>query len=602
MTVIADSRNDAHADGRKPLNSIFRQMGFERVKAVVSRALESRGQASESVCNALGSSIRASVRMDGFRDASRALPQQLTEPVMWEILEEEDDRLAGAVLRAWAESHSSLHDVVVAHLGNLGMNAEYPDFKANRFNSAWDWGDWLNECDSIVEAQNGLDNDDVALMLCYVSGRIPELPHRDRDGFRIEAPLFLEWLDRLDELPPDAPEWANMGRFVAAMAEIATEKAAVLISHQIDTIGQAVDEMVEDFGDELQYLDLDLGSWSEDTAARPSVVSEALELVEALKDELAGYHPVRPQASSRSDELQRADERRKCEEAILGIVARWEQMMDAAESPDDEQTPSSGTDESSNAPDGDGPAAGENDTADQGGNAHPTVPTSENGALGTELERVKREGESHRSENVALRRKNEGLKSDKTLLNAEISELRNHLSLSRGAEESWRRAYVSARQSGPVQHEPMAVLRVNDAVALAERTFPDELLFCLNSKSDKDSPFQRPEELFDVLAWLATEYSRLRTNPGASPDFNMLVKEACPGWSYKPHQAGGTKQQFTEWYTATADGKTYELYAHIGKGTSFDPQQTIRVAFAWDDDLKKVIVGYIGRHQRNRRS
>ena len=39
-----------------------------------------------------------------------------------------------------------------------------------------------------------------------------------------------------------------------------------------------------------------------------------------------------------------------------------------------------------------------------------------------------------------------------------------------------------------------------------------------------------------------------------------------------------------------------------GKGTSFDPQNTIRIAFDWDDEEKRVVVGYIGRHQKNRRS
>ena len=108
--------------------------------------------------------------------------------------------------------------------------------------------------------------------------------------------------------------------------------------------------------------------------------------------------------------------------------------------------------------------------------------------------------------------------------------------------------------------------------------------------------------MFDALAWLATEYHRRRSNPGAAPNFDKLIKEACPGWSYKSKQTGVTKEQFTEWYTTAVDGKSYELDAHIGKGTSFDPQQTIRVAFDWDDELKQVIVGYLGKHQRNRRS
>jgi hypothetical protein len=51
-------------------------------------------------------------------------------------------------------------------------------------------------------------------------------------------------------------------------------------------------------------------------------------------------------------------------------------------------------------------------------------------------------------------------------------------------------------------------------------------------------------------------------------------------------------------YTARAYGKTYRLEEHIGKGTNFDARYTIRIAFDWDDDLRQVIIGYIGRHQQ----
>ena len=63
-----------------------------------------------------------------------------------------------------------------------------------------------------------------------------------------------------------------------------------------------------------------------------------------------------------------------------------------------------------------------------------------------------------------------------------------------------------------------------------------------------------------------------------------------------------TKDQFPEWYRTRVDDREYELDMHVGKGTSFDPQNTIRIAFDWDDEGKRVVVGYIGRHQKNRRS
>ena len=140
-------------------------------------------------------------------------------------------------------------------------------------------------------------------------------------------------------------------------------------------------------------------------------------------------------------------------------------------------------------------------------------------------------------------------------------------------------------------------------MALAGKLFPDRLAIALNSKSDnKRSQFQKPQEVFDALAWLATAYHQRRANPGGSPDFDKLLKESCPGWSYKSSQTEITREQFEEWYTTTWEGKSYVLNPHLGKGISYDPQNTIRIAFDWDDDRKRVVVGYIGMHQRNRKS
>ena len=50
------------------------------------------------------------------------------------------------------------------------------------------------------------------------------------------------------------------------------------------------------------------------------------------------------------------------------------------------------------------------------------------------------------------------------------------------------------------------------------------------------------------------------------------------------------------------DGRGYQLDEHIGKGTTFDPQNTIRTALAWDDERRLVVIGYVGLHQRPRRS
>ena len=82
-------------------------------------------------------------------------------------------------------------------------------------------------------------------------------------------------------------------------------------------------------------------------------------------------------------------------------------------------------------------------------------------------------------------------------------------------------------------------------------------------------------------------------------DLNESIRNTCSGWEYKANQTDITFNMYREWYTTTMDGNTYELRKHIGKGTGRD-SNIIRVAFDWDEDSQRVIVGYIGPHQRNR--
>ena len=84
-------------------------------------------------------------------------------------------------------------------------------------------------------------------------------------------------------------------------------------------------------------------------------------------------------------------------------------------------------------------------------------------------------------------------------------------------------------------------------------------------------------------------------------DLNESIKSTCGGWEYKPNQKDITFNMYPEWYTTTMDGTTYELRKHIGKGTGRD-SNIIRIAFNWDDASQRVLVGYIGPHQRSRAS
>ena len=586
-----------------PLSSVIYAFSPDYVRGLTARVLELRAKASGGARSALDSAIANSVKMDGFRDASKAPPHLLKQYMLEEMIDG-NDRLAGAVFRAWVESQEELHDLVAHHLRGRDVPADGPNLRERTFDSVWPRDEWMGEVDAVVESNPDLDADDVGMMVCYVSGMAPE---PDEEVSEVKSPVLSEWIDRLRELPHDAPEWEEIEAFLSMVDEIAAEKAIDRAIHRIAALAKSLDETLEairrDFESELRYLDLDLASWDRDAAERPAIIPDAVELAETLRSHLIEYLSVRPQADSREEETARAAERAERESAIFDIAAKWDRLVKSTNDPDG--GPSGGETPSADSESGEEPSPGPDGLIDEG-ESERTVPVEEHEALLSERARLKRESESLRSENDRLTQESLDLGSDKRLLDSENSELRDDLAQSRDMEEYWRRAYVSARaadtgRDGAVHQQPGSV---NEAVARAEELFSDQLVFALNSKSAKNSPFQKPDEVFDALAWLATVYHprRTKTDAGKPPHFDKLLKESSSGWSYKTQQTDVTKEQFEQWYTTTVDGRRYDLGPHLGKGTSFDPQNTIRIAFAWDDERRQVVIGYIGHHQRNRRS
>ena len=586
-----------------PLTSIAGAFPLDFLEALIECVLQSRDQASGSVRKGLDSAIDESIRVPGFRSASKAHPSQLKRPVLGEVVKYGNDRLFGEALRAWAESQQELHTLVERHLRSQDLPVEGPNRRQGVFNGLWLRVEWNDAVDTIVQQSPDFNGDDVGMMVCYLSGMAV--------GPAVTSPLFTSWIHELSELPLDTPEWDEIGAFVTVVSEmaddIAIERIGVIVRHCRKTLR----EMQDEFATELAYLALDISAWAETAIKRPAGLTDALELADDLRRNLAEYQEVRPQAPSRREEEERAPVRAEREAAILEIVARWSDTFPAMDGVDDGETPGAGAD----APGGDSAAAGEETNQDRTATAAAAradfvedaetqeAPSREDyQSLLADCERLERERGWFRdeidrlhSEHDRLAQANTTLEAERRLLDSENVELRAKLKQGPDLEEYWRRFYGAS----PFEQ----VRNVNEAISRTQGLFPEQLVFALNSKSDKESPFQRPAEAFAALVWLATDYHHLRwTKPGEDPRFEERLKKSCPGWSYKPHQSNATKKQFVEWYETVVEGRRYELGEHLGKGTSADPQKTIRIAFAWDDERGQVVVGYVGVHQRNRRS
>ena len=571
-----------------PLSSIFEVMPKRFSETVVKRALKSRSKVSDSARREINSAIGTSVRVNGFRNASKASPQQLAGPVLDRLDRDAYSRLSGAVLRTWEESQASLRDLVAEHLRAAGQCVPGLDYQSCRFNDIWDEDDWARERKSLCEGSgDSLSEDEVALMLCLVSGRIPAPEHLVEDELLpIESGRFRQWLNELGDLSPQAADWEDAENFAEAVKGLAAKKEEEFILARVTDFNAELDGLKKKFSQELRYLGLELGAWFDSALERKfDILPEASDLVKDLGAQLSTYRPVRPQAEVLEEEKHRCKVRERCERAILGIVEKWDALMSR---PRQQATPKVAQTREKYAT---GKTAAEEAEA-----AEASKQRLE--ALQSELEQSKQAEESLRAENA-------GMQSDQEQLGKENRELKRQLAQSEEMGEHWRQSYVLekgkfGREDGA--EAPPELASVSDAIDRAKETFADELVFALNSKSRKNCPFQKPDEVFDALAWLATEFHRMRLNPGANPDFNKSLKEACSGWFYKANQTEVTMSQFSDWYRTQVDGQPYELSNHIGKGTSFDPKSTIRIAFAWDEETHRVILGFVGLHQKNRSS
>ncbi len=174
--LFEDSTNRALLN----LTSMFEALSPEYRMSLVLRSLRARDHVSADAGRSLDSAIRGSIRLVGYSNPALAISSTLLEPVNEGVMRSE--KLATATLRVWAESLDELEKLVSGHLASQGLPTEYPDFENSRFRGFWDEEVWQRELDWIVDLAELWSEEDVALMLCYVSGRTIVLDEEDEEG------------------------------------------------------------------------------------------------------------------------------------------------------------------------------------------------------------------------------------------------------------------------------------------------------------------------------------------------------------------------------------------------------------------------------------
>ena len=524
------------------------------IETVVQRAIDSRDKVSKEARGLLNSAINSTVKVPQFpKEPAKAPTPYLMEHVLKAVTI--FDKLTGAVLKVWAESHDVLGDVVVKHLEDLAMPAEYPDFLRNRFRGTWFRDAWTRETNKILERHGEFDKDDVALMLCYVSGKIPGSEETKDD-------VLSQSLKYLRSLPANAPEWREaIPDFAESMqAIIETKEAQYKQANDLDAL---IAEVQDVFSSELDFFQKDIASWSAAHLLPDADLSKVLRDTQHMRSLLTDYQPIHESAPVLEEERERRPRRAKLENRILPIIDRIDRLMNESPVPPIEQEQQS------------------------------DVPAVQQPAQVPDNQRAFSEADY-----IALKLEH---KKETESLQSQLHERQDEIEKLQKEAERWRRHYIEEASKEAVitgEDEDLSIESVNDAVELAKERFDDELLFQLNGKSRvEDNPFKHPKAVWDALQWLATTYYEARMKEISLKNPDVSIRKACKWW-YKGHQSDITMNKYEDWYTTRVGNKIHWLKKHIGTGSSKDARYTIRIAFDWDKSEERVVVGFIGQHQQ----
>ena len=608
------------------VRALFACMNEEHVENVVGSVLASLGRTSPESRRAFESQLdKLNLPVPGFRNASVALrsnPQRLKDPVRHSLMG--SDKLAAAALEVWVESHQPLREIVQERIDDIGayigVSAEPADLSKNGLKGNWPQRSWDRERGRFATLHDDYDEDDLALMMCYVSGRLPGM--EDSDGESEAASEAVEQLPHilnllaqcavdLESLPVSAPEWeSDIPGFAEKIAKTVSAKQEE--RNRAATLDSFIADIRNEFSAELAYLESDTSSWSAVNLSDARDIPEALSICEELRSALTEYRTAResPPAPTRSENIERRNRIDQLEDRALNLLDRIGRLMSGESIPDDDPPtkPAPSEEQAESEP----PRWDEDVHISRFPDYDLDHLAHENISLKSEIDGLNRRNESLRTENSRLEGENEALRSENQKLEGENQslrldkedlrrEMRAELSKSRDEITRLRLAYDEERNMPRPTLEDVSVHveSVDDAVRYASEMFPDRLLFRTNSKSVvRENSFEKPKDVWSALEWLATTYHSAKMGElSERPDFDLSIREAC-GWWYKSDQHETTRNKYRDWYTTRVNGDRRWLLEHIGTGASKDARHTIRIAFDWDKDEKMVVVGYIGQHQR----
>ena len=320
--------------------TLLKFMKPEFEEFVVAHALNHRSELPNDVRRKLDSSINAIVKIPQFPNQPAKAPASLLkQPIIDQLLNSQS--LANAVLQTWFFSQETLYAVIVSHLHTMEVDVDYPDFISHQLRGTWSFQDWTSARDSILTSRRDLDGDDVALMLCFATGKKPTGPEdSSEEGSRL---MNYDILDiargYLEQLPADAPEWSSdIPDFLMFVSEIMDAKRVERESLAVgEALSSQISELMNRYSKKVdnielgvsrwEYLELDISSWVAPSGLTASDASKYIEILRTFSDLIEEYFLIPKEGPSVSDTRRLRSQQDKVLERIQELKEQLDHIL-----------------------------------------------------------------------------------------------------------------------------------------------------------------------------------------------------------------------------------------------------------------------------------
>lgn len=311
-----------------PFSVLELSIDVDHLRTVIEYALSHRKDAAREATRDLDRIIRKKLKVDGYRDGSKAPVRLLMKEI--NTFPRLPSELLGLAFRVWATAQSNFQESSRAFLEGRGIPVVTESERRLGFPGRWTIDEMEEQVGIFLETHPDHARDDVSLMLCYLSGRIslPEDFLQDEgDGLTVEDREVWEgdedvnwsrWLEALRALPADAPDWEGVGAFVEEVQRLASAKWAEKEGR--DELRQALLDLIEECAEDLKYFRMvEVAGWRADRCP----LADARLLVTQVREfhaRLAEYRVLRQQkGDSIQEDRQLRENRAALDEQIFTV-------------------------------------------------------------------------------------------------------------------------------------------------------------------------------------------------------------------------------------------------------------------------------------------